>query len=311
MMHNIALLSRDPGATNQMIAVDWLLRNLGKIKSCRKAETLLFPLERRPVNLMPLSYSYGLGLWLQAERPAYDIESASLSPEKVLEEQRCEALISGMDDEDALRSRQYWRAARKLGLPIIFITDNDNNLALRSRDDCGEAFCPDLFLLTHGGKEELIKAGFPAAQIQEIPDLHRLRLQADAANYTSLRSRWGVTEGETVILFASVCFHEMSEFRDFPIDEIEVLNQLISSLEQKKMPDGSLVPKPRLVIRPHPREKEDKFIDYLDNDKLPVVVSRDGTSKDAILSADAIVGMPTALVDEARLLNKPVVPLVQ
>jgi hypothetical protein len=65
-----------------------------------------------------------------------------------------------------------------------------------------------------------------------------------------------------------------------------------------------------VVVRPHPRDEIAKFKPYLSDDAPRTIISRVGSSAEAILAADAVVGITSMLLVEAAALDRPSVSLI-
>jgi hypothetical protein len=65
-----------------------------------------------------------------------------------------------------------------------------------------------------------------------------------------------------------------------------------------------------VVIRPHPRDTLGKYDRYRRAAAPGVIVSDQGAPLEAILAADLVLGMDSALLFEARTLGRPALSLV-
>lgn len=188
MQHRkLLLLSRDPGATNQMVGVYWLAQN--------KAERCCFPLyskilfghEKADVEILIAGEAMAARRW--ADGLCMTVHENG-EPECFLKDKGITHLVTGLDDIDAVVSRKFWEAARKLDIPVIVITDNDVNLQLRCVDSRGQRFWPDEIL----ARNTFALTELPNEIITIEGDIYHAYLQKHGPSQLDLRSVWGVTK---------------------------------------------------------------------------------------------------------------------
>lgn len=125
----------------------------------------------------------------------------------------------------------------------------------------------------------------------------------------------GARDGERIVLFASECGAEMAEWGlDVAHDEFACLDRLIRLMRRgaadlgpvRIVGDCALV-----VIRPHPKDRPGKYDAYAQAGPAPrVLVDAGGDGIEAVLTADAVVGMDSSLLYEAEALGKPAISLL-
>lgn len=309
----LLLFSRDPGSTNRMIAVDWLAQTPTARVHCQLAAHLLFGQTDEVIKTHIFAEQFGVKNWQKNNINPAALPTSTGAIEKLLIDQGVTHVITGLDDIDARTSRLLWQVARSQNIPVYLICDNDENLVMRLFSLEEKPFWPDLILTRHDdGDKELLEAGCPPDIIQQVPDLYHLYFQDMAKkSHQDLRDLWQCSQDDQVILFISENAQEMAAHgRPAPFNEYDELDKLLSWLQNGQLPDGTKLQNPILIIRPHPREAEGKFDAYLNQGNIRLFISQDGAPKDAIQSCDYVVGMKSAFLNEAALLHKPVLSLL-
>ncbi|MEO6845642.1 MAG: hypothetical protein ABI443_00160 [Chthoniobacterales bacterium] len=154
-------------------------------------------------------------------------------------------------------------------------------------------------------KDRLIVTGQPA-----LDDLVADRSSDRKELATHLRSDIGVTAETLVVAFVSQPpIGEWGADENHPkypgFSKSTVLPMLINALEQISKDSKRSV---ALVIRPHPREKEDDF-SWVASEKIKVLVHREGNSRKFVQACDLVTGMNSVLLLEASLLGCTVLSL--
>lgn len=304
----LLLISRDPGATNQMVAVNWLALN--KKEWCRfpKFSKKLFGREQADVDVVIAAEPLAVPAWQGCKITEV---SEKVDPRQILVSEKITHLVSGLDDIDAVTSRLFWEAARELHIPILTLCDNDINILIRCVDSEGNRFWPDHVL----ARNALGVAEIPQEIVTVEGDLYHSYLKAHGGGAHDLRPEWGICKNETVVLFVSQNCQEMRDIgRDYPYSEFRELNKLIGYLNSGHFPPRVPIKNPVLVIRPHPRDAKGKYNKYERReygDGLRVIVSQQGTSTDAIFSVNIVAGMRSAVLEEAKLLGRETVSLLE
>ena len=164
-------------------------------------------------------------------------------------------------------------------------------------------------------RAEMLAEGFEAGILcvtgqPAFDELGPWRLRVDACRRAELRSRLGVGPEDLLVLFAStpnesLCGADASNPLWLGYTEHTVLRCLVSALEKivrrRKAP---IV----LLIRPHPREEPGPLRRYR-GEQVRVLVDDRDDGREAILTADLVTGMVTALLVQACLLGCKVVSL--
>jgi hypothetical protein len=289
------LFSRDPGGTNQLIALHGVLSGAEAPPSPDLAA-----LVGRLAGAAPRVFAkdQGLEFWRRAgiEATAWDGELAHWSPGPAT------ALLTATSDVDDRSPQALWGWAAGQGLFSAAFVDGAATPDQRFRDAAGRRIMPDLiFAADPATADALAAAGLPMDRLRQAGPLHllRVRMLARAVSperIAALRARWGATPGERVLLFASDCGREIvAAGRTMPYDEVEGLQRLLAHR------GGA-----RVVVRPHPKDRPGKYDAFAAPD---VRISGEEDSIAAILSADLVVGMDSTLLVEAEALGRPAVSL--
>jgi hypothetical protein len=312
--------SRDPGATNQLVAVSEALADTNGERSPAIAEA------RRVLALIGSSQIHRVGRlhalavwraahqqcaeWDEVTNRLADVNAAAAS---LFDRLQPAGLVTGLDDVDEPRTVALWQAALARALPVLVFADNGANLALRCRSSSdGRVVSPTrMFVHDLASTAELTGAGISADRIVQTANLHLARIARLAMRESvSLRATWGVSEDAQIVLFASENVAEMVEFgRKSRWSETEVVTGLLARLYA----GGAIGPVTAgagpvaLVIRPHPRDRPEKYDSLIGNGQISVIVSSAGSSIEAIRTADVVVGVGSGLLDEARILGQAVI----
>lgn len=320
-MPKLLVFSRDPGPTNQLIAVVEALRSppaadeTAEFALLRAATSPVIAelkiATRVPGDAIWRGAGYTANLWSGADERAAEVLIAKTEAGLVL---------TGTSDIDEPGDRMLWRAARRMGIESHAVLDHPANLALRFRDARGEETRPDWFYVPDEiFLSRLAATGIPAARIRVIGDLHHVRMRRlacrqDTGEVERLRTLWGAGDSTFVILFASECGREMAALgRPSPYDETEILGGLLNELARGQRPGGGeLNPADVVVVvRPHPRDAEGKYNAFASGAKTAprVAVSAEGSPPLALMAANLVVGMNSSLLYEALELGRAVVSL--
>jgi len=313
----VLFFSRDPGATNQLVAVHERL--CCSPPSDAKAITALrsrlsLSSDNHPQAVI-VGKQYALDVWRAAGIQAED--GAETTPDELIKRDIA-LVVTGTDDIDEPDTVSLWQAAQRSGIPVAVFLDNLVNLEARFRTQDGELITPDLiFVLDQQSSAELTAAGMPPLRVQITENLHLEHLKRIANDHQdarkNIREAWQVGGATKVILFASENTAEMAAHgRTAPYDEHAILGALIGDLAQGKTVGGLQTGQDAVtvIIRPHPRDTAGKYDASVSTAVPAVQVSSAGTPLEAILAADLVAGMDSALLFEAQSLGQPALSLV-
>lgn len=314
-MSTVLFFSRDPGATNQLVAVHAQLASGGPdavlAALCARTRGMGFAVHGKPP---------GDAVWRRAgiEPVPWDGGIDDQGLDALLSKLDVALVVTGTSDVDEPTDRRLWRAAARRGIESHVFLDHPANLARRFLEDTGVATLPDHVYVP--GREymaPLAALGMPRAAMTVAGDLHLARLARGAhgdaaAARDALRGAWGAAGNDVVVLYASECNAEMAAAgRPGSSDEFATLDRLIA-LVRGRLPVAGVATSPEttlVVVRPHPRDRAGKYDAWRGTRDPRLVVSAQGAPLEALCAADAIAGMDSTLLREAAALRRPVVSL--
>jgi hypothetical protein len=213
--------------------------------------------------------------------------------------------------------------ARRRGLPTLSYVDQAANAEHRFRGRSGSplAYAPDMLLLPDEAARAAFSAlGFPQSRIVVTGNPHHDRVAAAAHNFArdgraAVRARMCPTlpADRPLVVFLSEIGYVVNpegpdweqQFTltgrgpDFPRGRATyrtaiVLEEVIDAL-------AVLSPRPLLVVRLHPKNARDEFTAY--GNEVDAF-SADGDPLALVYAADLVVGMTTALLEEAHIIGR-------
>jgi hypothetical protein len=307
-MSTAVLFARDPGAANHVVAVAELLG--GRLHS----DVLRDFIEQTAGGVPAAVVVWGEGPALTVFEAA-GIDAAPQSPADIaaavelLRQASPALLVTGTGDIDDAATRNFWQAARRLGVPSLALLDSARNLELRFNRAQGihpdRVVAPDSETLSG-----LDRIGFAPGDVMLVPNLHHARLATLSPPLRETnRKIWNIGPDARVVLFVSENAAEARRMgRPFPINEFALLDGLIADVAASR-PIGPMrcdAAETVIVVRPHPRDVPGKYERYTGTAAPRVIISADGTPTEAAAGADLVVGMSSAFLDEASILGRPV-----
>lgn len=195
------------------------------------------------------------------------------------------------------------------------ILDYWSNYSLRFSNENGSmVYLPDkIAVMDEQARREMIEQGFPSNSILVAGQPAFDSLQSDREKFTlskknNIRRSLNVGDETILILFISQPLKELygknGEPNSLGFDEDLVLEYLIKALEKMSEKKQEII----LLIRPHPREKDSDYEKYRSN-RIRIKVSKDGESRDYLMTANLVVGMNSILLVEACYLGCTVLSL--
>lgn len=286
----VILYSRDPGGTNQMIALHAVLTGAEAPPS---PDVAALKTRVGGQKLRVVAKDQALAFWQRAGVAAESWNGDVAS----WPEPHADALLTATSDIDDRSPQLLWRWAAERSIFTAAFVDGPHTPDQRFRTDDGVRIVPDLIYASDSeSRDALVEAGLPADRLRLAGPLHEVRVRALARavgpeRIAALRRHWGANTGERVVLYASDCGREIAAAgRPMAYDEIEGLQRLLRG-------------KPgRVVIRPHPKDTPGKYQSFASD---TVRVSSEEDSIAAILAADVVAGMASALLVEATVLQRP------
>jgi len=297
---NILLFSRDPGGTNQLVALRDILLN--KKPPYQQIAEVLDISEQ--INIQILAKDYAKDIWNNNS-----ISSCAYhSIENHLDDLKPDLILTATSHMDDHSQEDMWEHARQRGIKTACFLDISGNIALRFQNANGQYVFPDdIFLLSQDDCQVFIDLGLPQSRLHVIGDLYAdyIKNCSADADGLNLRALWKINPTDSVILFASDYITEMmAEGMAFQVTEFEGLDLLLELLQKDKIPD--ITGPYRLIIRPHPKDKPGKYDHYLDRNfqNLSLIISDQGTSLDAVKVADVTASVGSSLLNEAEVLGR-------
>jgi hypothetical protein len=307
--------SRDPGPTNQLVAVHAQLAS-GKVDASLAA----LAARARGVTLLVHGKPPGDAVWRRAGiepvRWQEHLDDAGL--DALLARLDVAVVITGTSDIDEPTDRRLWRAAARRGIESHVFLDHPANLDRRFFDDDGSVTSPTMIYAPgENYRLSLTALCIPRSRVTITGDLHLTKLAREAAPLDqtirrALRSQWRANDDTLVVLYVSECNAEMAVAgRPSAYDEFATLDRLIAKVRMYEtlsgvamFPDTSLI-----VVRPHPRDRIGKYDAWRDTIAPRLIVSDAGAPLDAVRAADLVAGVSSTLLREASALGCRVMPL--
>ncbi len=310
-MNKILFISRDPGGTNQLVALRELL--LGqKDEAQKKALYVQLGLSGSP-EITIVAKDYARGIWMQNSVEPLNWPNLRSSHDIInyLLEFNIDQIVTSTSHLDDRTEQVIWRLASRISIKTTAFLDYDLNLEARFRDDKGRKIFPSqVAVINQSAIEPLTVLGMEKKNIFVAGNLYQeyIKKQGVSDVKNRLYSIWQADEREKLILFASDYIREMQALgMTFDVTEFECLDCLIEILSSKK--DTSQlkgISEPyRLIIRPHPKDRRGKYDRYLskNTDNLTIIIDQNGTSVEAVSTSNMVAGLGSSLLDEARILG--------
>lgn len=289
---SVVVVSGDPGGANAVAPV------IQKLIGDKK------------VRVSAFAYREAKTLWKDRNIPfSYLPDSTTLESAKILLKNReTDLFFSGTSYNDQEFEKQFISAARTLQIPSLVLLDYWSNYSIRFSDNDGNRiYIPDkIAIMDEFTRNEMIQEGFNPEQLiitgqPAFDDLILLRDSFSVEQKKEIRKTLGNLKDDLVVVFASEPL-----FRGTPTKpanpgytRIGVLHSLVTALDRiQEVTRRKIV----LVIRPHPRENSHEFLD-IHGEKIQIILSSTGRSRDVIQAADLVCGMTTVLLMEACYLG--------
>ena len=320
MTNTVLFFSRDPGGTNQLIALHALIG--GAQSDQRTVRDFITGLIDDHTDVVVAAKDSAVTFW----------RNAGIEPEdwSALSAEECIArfimlapkhLVTATTDIDDRTDVALWQAARNHAIPSSAFTDHKTFLINRFLDQNQQIVQPDwVYTQDEDCRDILIDGGLEPNSVRVGGDLHvdllRQRRGQTTSDRKALRSLWTVGANETVVLFASEHVREINSVAQIiDYDEFACLDYLITEMALAQSDLGGRLPSPlsnaTIVIRPHPKDTPGKYAAYAQDSGPRIIISDDGNGTAAVAAADVVVGMYSSLFAEAAILDVPVVSLIE
>lgn len=224
---------------------------------------------------------------------------------KTYQERKPSLLLSATSFNKFNWEKYFIFETRNFNIFSMAILDYWSNYSLRFSNENGSMeYLPDkIAVMDEYARLEMIEQGFPSDGILVTGQPAFDSLQSDREKFTlskknDIRSLLNVANETILILFISqplkILYGRNGEPNSLGFDEEQVLEYLIKALEKISNQKQDIV----LLIRPHPREKESDYEKYCSN-RIRIEISKDGESRDYLMTANLVVGMNSILLVEA------------
>ena len=250
--------------------------------------------------IAPLAVEHDIFVF--AKGPAQSkISGAAPLQENTLASVKPDLLITGTCSND--RTEKYlWQEAKGLNIKSMAIVDHWMNYGIRFskyglseieryNNDRTFDYLPDyVIVMDEFAKSEMVKEGVPEEKIFALGNPHFEAVLESAKDIDSQKTRrdLGIKEEEYLITFASEPYIE--DYGSGPeLDALKDLLEIVAELKQNT----------KVIIRPHPKEKPEKFSRF-----NSVRVDKTTPYCESILASDLIVSMTSMFLIEASILGK-------
>lgn len=193
-----------------------------------------------------------------------------------------------------------WKESKKLDIKTIAILDHWCNYGVRfSKYGLNEIekfdkkcdFLPDyIIVMDNFAKQEMIKDGVPQNIIYPLGNPHFEEIYNNSKN-VKLDRKIFASNDQKIITFASEPTSE-DYGQGFELDAVA---DLIDICKNKNV---------KIIIRPHPRETENKYKKFLSDN---VEVSKNYSSQEIINISDIVISMTSMFLIEAIIMKKPII----
>lgn len=267
----------------------------------------------RRVTVQALAYREARELWarrgLEFEELAERMPSAAVAD--LLRRQNAVLLLTGTSFNSINLENRFIAAAREMRLASLAVLDFWSNYTQRFGDQDGRlVYVPDrIAIMDERAREEMVSAGFDPKRLvitgqPAFDDLAVWRLRFTPMRRQAIRETLKVDLGALLVLFASqplsLLYGSAPTHPLYPgYDEQKVLRVLVAALDEIAEKRHQEI---TLVVRPHPREAADAFIEAHGH-TTRLIVSVEVEARDMVMAADLVTGMSTVLLMEACYLG--------
>jgi hypothetical protein len=305
----VLVFSRDPGGTNAVMH-------------------LIEPLRSRDYEVAVYGKDAALSIYRKFDIPCLDIREVIPSG---TQEETCECLqksapdliVTGTSSED-YTERHLWKAAEQVGIKSFAVLDQWTNYRLRLVPEgdepttrtaaSRELILPSFFfIMDEFARREMSALGINPEKliVTGQPFFDYIRKTAEKISKPEIEGvRRELTRGKggLVFVFASQPIASLHRQNGIPEDywgytEQTVLKSVVACLGQLSEEIGVEV---TLVIRLHPKDEPDAYVDFLKArpHSVKLVFDRETDSSLLLKASDLIIGMFSMILMEAAILGK-------
>jgi len=274
-MKTLILSASDPGGGNSIVS-------------------LIKPLTDFGYTIISVVGGTSRDIWKRTENKYIDGDSLSDSEIfKLFQEKKPSLVVCGTSADIAIEKRIV-KLATKEEIPTISVLDFWSNYWQRFSSPRKKDFIyltDVICVIDDIAKKEMVLEGFDESILRVTGNPY---FDHFADNITN------VEENHERILFISQPFSELKEikgFSDYGYDERKVLSDIVSVLNETSYNYD-------LVIRPHPKEKLEKFNQFEDSD---IHISKESNLDLDISKSGLVIGMCSTVLLQAAVAGKAVI----
>jgi hypothetical protein len=252
----------------------------------------------------------------------FDVPRTEVTASELVMHSEASALLVGTSENPDSLGLALVDAARAAGITSIGMVDGPANAAwrFRGRSDQPLAHAPEwIFVADEPTRDAFVGLGHSVDKVLAVghPDLDRIvamRRELEAAGRDRLREAlFPGAANRTVIVFVAEVSDGLNPSQFLRSCDYTLCGRGGSDrrtdivLEEVLDAIRRLSPRPYLVLRLHPKNRREEFRAYeAEIDQ----VSDQGSPHALVFSADAVVGMSSWLLTEARVLGSPVLSVL-
>jgi UDP-N-acetylglucosamine 2-epimerase len=244
---------------------------------------------------------------------------------RFLQKQSPAIIVTGTSAND-MTEKYLWQASEQLRIPSLAILDQWMNYGIRfsryglkdikkySQDKQPQYLPTKILVMDDYAKQRLVKEGIAKEKIVATGNPYFEQILKSKNSFTKgkinkLKRSLGVRKNDIVVLFASepltLSYGDSKKYWGF--SEEETLLAIINSLNELMVKTHRGI---TLLVKLHPKESLNRFNrllkDLIDN-KINIIIEHSRSSLALIMTADLVCGMFSMVLQEAVMLNKPIV----
>lgn len=306
-MSRVLAFSRDPGGANTVIP-------------------LVKPLRERGYDVRLFGKDMALAKYRLEGLDGVDVltELSAIKPDTVRHFIRSvspDAVVTGTSADD-FTEKYIWRASEELGIPSLAIVDQWSNYGLRfsghgvndisvyAREKTHPYLPSRIVALDDYARMEMIGEGLPAERIVACGQPYFetvLARREDLGKSQQFCSASGIASEDFLVLFASepiTSTYGPGALAYWGYTERTILSSLVRAVEKvAEETERSVV----LVVRPHPKEGSEHFLDIVAQcDRIRCLFDMGNSPWMLMKRADLVCGMSSMFLIESIIFGRPV-----